>query len=125
VSPKVTPRTQACAGERARTCMWVFDDAKRCVENRRACVFVRIEDRAREPGDPYEGTMFLVNLCDEHWEQARSSLGRETVVRPRRLSAPGTPPADIDQSNSGRRLEFAKKISRHKSGILSLQVVEP
>jgi hypothetical protein len=58
--------------EMERTCTWVLDEDSQGKCGKLAhSRFVRLEG----PGDLY-GMMFFVDLCDEHWDEARPSLGR-------------------------------------------------
>ena len=58
--------------EMERTCTWVIDEDSQGKCGKLAhSRFVKLEG----PSDP-NGMMFFVDLCDEHWDEARPSLGR-------------------------------------------------
>jgi hypothetical protein len=59
--------------EMERTCTWVVEqDSQGKCGSPAHSHFVKLEG----PGDPHTSTMFFVDLCDEHWDEARPSLGR-------------------------------------------------
>ena len=59
--------------EMERTCTWVIDEASQGKCGKPAhSRFVKLEG----PGDPHGRMMFFLDLCDEHWDEARPSLGR-------------------------------------------------
>jgi hypothetical protein len=59
--------------EMERTCTWVIDgDSQGKCGKPAHSRFVKLEG----PGDPHGRMMFFVDLCDEHWDEARPSLGR-------------------------------------------------
>jgi hypothetical protein len=59
--------------EMERTCTWVIDkDSQGKCGKPAHSRFVKLEGL----DDPHTSTMFFVDLCDEHWDEARPSLGR-------------------------------------------------
>lgn len=59
--------------EMERACTWVIDEDSQGKCGKLAhSRFVKLEG----PGDPHGRMMFFVDLGDEHWDEARPSLGR-------------------------------------------------
>jgi hypothetical protein len=59
--------------EMERTCTWVIDEDSQGKCGKLAhSRFVKLQGL----GDPHGRMMFFVDLCDEHWDEARPSLGR-------------------------------------------------
>ncbi len=59
--------------EMERTCTWVIDkDSQGKCGKPAHSRFVKLEG----PDDPHGRMMFFVDLCDEHWDESRPSLGR-------------------------------------------------
>ena len=59
--------------EMERTCTWVIDEDSQGKCGKLAhSRFVKLG----ELGDPHGRMKFFVDPCDEHWDEARPSLGR-------------------------------------------------